>query len=53
MSFLIPKVVIYYKDIVSNTSYDVPVTKYLNDEREKIDIIIDYQDGILTEHFFN
>ena len=37
----VKKVVIYYKDIISNTSYDVPVTKYLNDEREKIDIIID------------
>ena len=37
----IQKVTLYYMDKISNTSYYVPVTKYLNDDREKINIIID------------
>jgi len=37
----IQKVVIYYLDKISNNNYYVPVTKYLNDERDKIKIIID------------
>ena len=31
----------YYLDKINNNYYYVPVTKYLNDEREKIKIIID------------
>lgn len=37
----VQKVVMYYIDKISNNSYYVPVTKYLNDDREKINIIID------------
>lgn len=37
----IQKVIIYYLDKISNNNYYVPVTKYLNDDREKIKIIID------------
>lgn len=37
----IQKVTLYYLDKISNNSYYVPVTKYLNDDREKINIIID------------
>ena len=37
----IKKVTLYYLDEISNNSYYVPVTKYLNDDREKINIIID------------
>lgn len=37
----IQKVTIYYLDRISNNNYYVPVTKYLNDDREKIKIIID------------
>ena len=37
----VEKVVLYYVDIIDDTSYYVPVTKYLNDNREKIKIIID------------
>lgn len=37
----IQKVTLYYMDKISNNSYYVPVTKYINDEREKINIIID------------
>jgi len=37
----INRVVVYYLDNNENTSYFVPVTKYLNDNREKIEIIID------------
>ena len=35
------KVVIYYLNTVNDNNYYVPVTKYLNDKREKIEIIID------------
>lgn len=37
----ISKVVIYYLTDVENTNYYVPITKYVNDDREKIKIIID------------
>lgn len=37
----INRVVIYYADKIDNKTYFVPVTKYLNDTREKIEIIID------------
>ncbi len=37
----IQKVTIFYLDKISNNNYYVPVTKYLNDDREKIKIIID------------
>lgn len=37
----IQKVTLYYIDEINDNSYYVPVTKYLNDEREKISIIID------------
>lgn len=37
----IQKVTIYYLNKISNNNYYVPVTKYLNDDREKIKIIID------------
>lgn len=37
----IDKVVLYYIDKIDDNTYYVPVTKYLNDDREKIKIIID------------
>ena len=37
----INKVVVYYIDKISIENYYVPVTKYLNDKREKIEIIVD------------
>lgn len=37
----INKVVIYYNDKINNEDYYVPVTKYLNDNREKVEIIVD------------
>lgn len=37
----IQKVTLYYLDKISNNSYYVPVTKYVNDSRDKINIIID------------
>ena len=37
----IQKVMLYYIDEINNNFYYVPVTKYLNDDREKINIIID------------
>ena len=37
----VKKVTMYYIDNISNNNYYVPVTKYLNDDREKIKIIID------------
>ena len=37
----ISKVTIYYLDNEDNTNYYVPITKYINDDREKIKIIID------------
>lgn len=35
------KVVIYYLDDIENNLYYVPVTKYLNDKRSKIEIVVD------------
>lgn len=37
----VKKVVMYYLNTIDNNNYYVPVTKYLNDDREKIKIIID------------
>lgn len=37
----INKVVVYYLNRISNNNYYVPVTKYVNDSRDKIKIIID------------
>lgn len=37
----ISKVVIYYIDNDEDTNYYVPITKYVNDDRDKIKIIID------------
>ncbi len=37
----IQKVTVYYLSKIANNNYYVPVTKYLNDDREKIKIIID------------
>ena len=37
----IQKVTLYYLDDIGNNRYYVPVTRYLNDDREKINIIID------------
>lgn len=37
----INKVVIYYLEEIDDNNYYVPVTKYLNDDRDKIKIIID------------
>ena len=37
----INKVVIYYLEEIEDNNYYVPVTKYLNDDRDKIKIIID------------
>lgn len=37
----INKVVVYYLENIDNNLYYVPVTKYLNDDREKIKIIVE------------
>lgn len=37
----IQKVILYYTENISNNNYYVPVTKYINDDRDKIKIIID------------
>ena len=37
----IQKVTLYYIDNINDTNYYVPVTKYINDDREKISIIVD------------
>lgn len=37
----INKVVIYYNDKIEGEDYYIPVTKYINDDREKIEIIVD------------
>lgn len=37
----INEVVIYYLDKINNDMYYVPVTKYINDDREKIKIIVE------------
>lgn len=39
--FDISKIVIYYVDNIDNQNYYVPITKYINDKRDKIKIIID------------
>ena len=35
------KVVIYYQELINNDTYYVPVTKYINDDKDKIDIIVE------------
>lgn len=35
------RVVIYYLDNINEKNYYVPVTKYLNDKRDKIEVVID------------
>ena len=37
----ITKVVIFYKETIDNDLFYVPVTKYINNDKEKIDIIIE------------
>ena len=37
----INKVVIYYLENINNNLYYVPVTKYVNDDREKVNIIVE------------
>ncbi len=37
----ITKVIIYYIDNIDDQNYYVPITKYINDDRDKIKIIID------------
>lgn len=37
----INKVVVYYLEDINDTNYYVPVTKYVNDDRDKIKIVID------------
>lgn len=37
----ITKVVIYYNENIDNDLFYVPVTKYINDDKEKIDIIVE------------
>lgn len=37
----INKVVVYYIENIDNVNYYVPVTKYVNDDRDKIKIIVD------------
>lgn len=51
----ISRVVIYYLDDIDNELYFVPVTKYLNDSRDKIKIIIEqlsysylYEDSLMS-----
>lgn len=51
----ISKIVIFYIDNIDNQSYYVPITKYVNDKREKIKIIIDelssnyiYESNLIT-----
>ena len=35
------KVVIYYQELINNDTYYVPVTKYINNDKDKIDIIVE------------
>lgn len=51
----ISKVVVYYLDNIDNNLYYVPVTKYLNDSRDKIEIIVEelsssyiYEDNLMS-----
>ena len=51
----INKVVIYYLEKIDDVNYYVPVTKYLNDSRDKVKIIIDnlttsyiYEPGLMS-----
>ena len=51
----VSKVVIYYLDNIDNELYYVPVTKYINDSRDKIKIIVEeltssyiYEDNLMS-----
>ncbi len=45
----IQKVVVYYNELLNDEEYYLPVTKYISDDREKIDIIMDeLKDNIPT-----
>ena len=51
----ISKVVVYYLDDIDDNLYYVPVTKYLNDSRDKIEIIVEelsssyiYEDNLMS-----
>lgn len=37
----IQKIVLYYTENISNNNYYIPVTKYINDDRDKIKIIVE------------
>lgn len=41
----INKVVVYYLENIDDINYYVPVTKYVNDSREKVDIIVENLSG--------
>lgn len=49
----IEKVVIYYLDDINNNYYYVPVTRYLNDTREKVEVIIDELKSKSTNNLVN
>lgn len=51
----INKVVIYYSEDIDNHTYYVPVTKYINNEKEKIEVIVEelsskyiYEDNLMS-----
>lgn len=51
----ISKVVVYYVSNINNENYYVPVTKYVNDSREKIEIVVEeltsnyiYEDNLMS-----
>ena len=51
----IQKIVVYYLEDIDNVKYYVPVTKYLNDSRDKVKIVIDklttsyiYEDNLMS-----
>lgn len=51
----INKVVIYYLENIDNQSFYVPVTKYINNEKEKIEVIVEelsskyiYEDNLMS-----
>lgn len=35
------KVIVYYQEVIDDDTYYVPVTKYLNNDKDKIDIIVE------------
>lgn len=51
----IDKVVVYYSEDIDNHTYYVPVTKYMNNEKEKIEVIVEelsskyiYEDNLMS-----